>query len=146
MVKNRPGAIIIEGHVQGLANTRALGREGIPVFVIDKTNCIARYSKYCKKYFRCPDFTKYEFVDFLIQLAKRENLKDWVLSKLDFTEEDFKKIWDSDNKTFLDYPSLYRRISFYKKRFGALLKYIYPQKPMSFVELEVNESINDNKE
>jgi N-acetyl sugar amidotransferase len=72
-------------------------------------------------------------------------LKSYVLSKLDFTDEDFEKIWVSENKTFLDYPSLYKRISFFKNRFGALIKYIYPQKPMSFVELEVNESINDKK-
>lgn len=74
-----PGAIIIEGHVQGLSNTRSLGEAGIPVYVVDKTNCIARYSKYCKKFFRSPDFIKDEFADFLIDLAVREKIKDWVL-------------------------------------------------------------------
>jgi D-aspartate ligase len=76
---NKPGAIIIEGHVQGLSNTRSLGEVGIPVYVVDKTNCIARYSKYCKKFFRSPDFIKDEFADFLIDLAVREKIKDWVL-------------------------------------------------------------------
>jgi D-aspartate ligase len=74
-----PGAIIIEGHVQGLSNTRSLGEAGIPVYVVDKTNCIARYSKYCRKFFKSPDFIKDEFADFLIDLAKREKIKDWVL-------------------------------------------------------------------
>ncbi len=74
-----PGAIIIEGHVQGLSNTRSLGEKGIPVIVIDKVNCIARYSKYCKKFFLCPDFIKDEFAYFLIDLAKKENIRDWVL-------------------------------------------------------------------
>ncbi len=32
---SKPGAIIIEGHVQGLSNVRSLGEAGIPVFVID---------------------------------------------------------------------------------------------------------------
>lgn len=78
-MENKPGAIIIEGHVQGLANTRALGMEGIPVIVIDKTNCIARYSRYCQKFFYCPDYQSDDFVDFLINLAQEEKLQDWVL-------------------------------------------------------------------
>src|SRR6056297_2905832 len=76
---NKPGAVIIEGHVQGLSNTRSLGEMGVPVYVVDKTNCIARYSKYCKKFFRTPDFIRDEFADFLIELAKKENIEDWVL-------------------------------------------------------------------
>lgn len=76
---NNPGAIIIEGHVQGLSNTRSLGEAGIPVYVVDKMNCIARYSRYCQKFFRCPDFIIDEFAVFLIDLAKQENIKDWVL-------------------------------------------------------------------
>lgn len=73
------GAIIIEGHVQGLANLRSLGELGIPVYVVDRNNCIARYSKYCKKFFRCPDYIDDSFVDFLTGLAERENIKDWIL-------------------------------------------------------------------
>jgi predicted ATP-grasp superfamily ATP-dependent carboligase len=73
------GAIIIEGHVQGLSNTRALGEQGIPVYVIDKNNCIARYSKYCKKFFFCPDFKTPEFISFLTDLAKKEKLQNWLL-------------------------------------------------------------------
>ncbi len=76
---NKPGVIIIEGHVQGLSNTRSLGEAGIPVYIIDKTNCIARYSKFCKKFFICPDFNTREFIEFLIMLARSESLKDWIL-------------------------------------------------------------------
>ncbi len=74
-----PGAIIIEGHIQGLSNARSLGEIGVPVYIIDKTNCIARYSKFCRKFFRCPDYIKDEFADFLIELAKAENINGWVL-------------------------------------------------------------------
>jgi D-aspartate ligase len=74
-----PGAIIIEGHVQGLANTRALGEAGIPVIVVDKSNCIARYSKYCKGFYRCPDFRTDDFADFLVDLAVKQNLEGWAL-------------------------------------------------------------------
>lgn len=77
--KNKPGIIVIEGHVQGLANTRALGRAGVPVVVVDKDNCIARYSKYCKRYFKCPDYRTDAFAEFLITLAKKEGLQGWGL-------------------------------------------------------------------
>ncbi|MBP6870621.1 MAG: hypothetical protein KBC43_01320 [Bacteroidales bacterium] len=73
------GAIIIEGHVQGLSNTRALGEKGIPVYVVDKTRCIASYSRYCTKFFHCPDFLSDEFPQFLVDLAERENIRGWVL-------------------------------------------------------------------
>ena len=76
---HKSGAIVIEGHVQGLANTRALGEAGIPVVVIDKTNCIARYSKYCKAFFRCPEYDTEDFFVFLIQLAEKHSLKGWSL-------------------------------------------------------------------
>jgi len=79
MNKIIPGAIIIEGHVQGLSNTRSLGEAGIPVYVVDKTNCIARYSRFCNKFFKCPDFLEDSFAYFLIELAEKEGLKDWVL-------------------------------------------------------------------
>lgn len=74
-----PGVVIIEGHVQGLANTRSLGRAGIPVIVVDEYNCLARYSKYCKKYLKCPAYLSSEFIDFLINLAITEGIRDWVL-------------------------------------------------------------------
>jgi predicted ATP-grasp superfamily ATP-dependent carboligase len=73
------GAIIIEGHVQGLANTRALGEAGIPVVVIDQNDCIASKSKYCSAFFKCPDFRSSEFIEFLLDLALNENLSEWSL-------------------------------------------------------------------
>lgn len=79
MNKNIPGAVIIEGHVQGLSNTRSLGEIGVPVIVVDKTNCIARYSKFCNRFFKCPDFIEDSFAYFLIDLARNENIKDWIL-------------------------------------------------------------------
>lgn len=73
------GAIVIEGHVQGLSNTRSLGELGIPVYVLDVTHCLAQHSKYCSKYFRCPNFKSEEFITFLIELAQKENLQGWFL-------------------------------------------------------------------
>ena len=78
-IKNRPGVVVIEGHVQGLANTRLLGQSVIPVIVIDKGNCIAKHSKYCKAFYKCPDYLSEEFIDFLIRLNKAFNLTNWLL-------------------------------------------------------------------
>jgi D-aspartate ligase len=76
---NKVGALIIEGHVQGLSNTRSLGEAGIPVFVVDKNNCLARYSRYCKKFFYCPNYIDPKFIDFLIELAQTQGLQGWAL-------------------------------------------------------------------
>lgn len=77
--QHKTGAIIIEGHVQGLSNTRSLGEAGIPVIVVDKNNCLARYSQHCKKFFYCPNYINPKFINFLIELAQREGLQDWAL-------------------------------------------------------------------
>lgn len=73
------GAIVIEGHVQGLSNTRALGAAGIPVIVVDRNNCLARYSRYCTGFFYSPDYDKDELATFLVDLARREGLHGWLL-------------------------------------------------------------------
>ncbi|NBX80978.1 MAG: hypothetical protein EBQ94_11480 [Flavobacteriales bacterium] len=78
-MQNKNGVIVIEGHVQGLANLRTFGEKGIPVWLVDKTDCIARYSKYCKNFSICPSFETDEFASFLIELCKENNLKDWLL-------------------------------------------------------------------
>ena len=73
------GAVIIEGHVQGLSNTRSLGEAGIPVIVVDRSNCIARYSRYCKGFYYSPDFEDDGFADFLFSLGKKKSLDGWLL-------------------------------------------------------------------
>lgn len=73
------GAIVIEGHVQGLSNTRSLGELGVPVYVLDVVHCLAQHSKYCTKYFQCPNFRSEEFVQFLISLAENEHLEGWFI-------------------------------------------------------------------
>lgn len=75
----KKGAVIIEGHVQGLANTRLLGKRGIPVIVVDKDTCVAKFSRYCKGFYKCPDYLTDDFAEFLLRLNKAFDLKDWVL-------------------------------------------------------------------
>ncbi len=73
------GVIIIEGHVQGLSNVRALGELGIPVWVIDTGKCLAQYSKYCQFFLQCPNYSSDEFVPFLEEIAIKHDLKGWLL-------------------------------------------------------------------
>ena len=73
------GALVIEGHIQGLSNVRSLGELGIPVYVVDCTLCIAKYSKYCNKFFKCPPFASEAFVPFLMDLARCEGLEGWLV-------------------------------------------------------------------
>ena len=72
----KPGVIIIEGHVQGLSNVRALGEHGIPVWVIDKSNCVARYSKYCQNFAICPE---YESTSFIFKANNYKLAELWII-------------------------------------------------------------------
>ncbi len=65
--------------MQGLSNSRALGELNVPVYVIDRFNCIARYSKYCNKFFRCPNYIGEDFISFLLEINKKYNLSGWAL-------------------------------------------------------------------
>ena len=79
-----------------------------------------------------PVATKNEFIQ----------VKEFILSKLDFSDKEFDEIWVSENKTYLDYPSNYKLMEALKNRFGTFIKLIYPQKPMTFVAMEVNQKEN----
>ncbi len=75
----KPGAVVIDGHVQGLAITRSLGTQGIPVMIVETRPGIAKYSRYCRKSFISPPYESFELIEFLIKLAEEQNIKNWVL-------------------------------------------------------------------
>lgn len=80
----KPGVLIIDGHVQALALTRSFGDQGIPVYIVDRNRYgIARYSKYCNKFFVSPDYLSPDFADYLLDLGKKEGLQDWLLLPCD---------------------------------------------------------------
>lgn len=77
---NIPGVLIIDGHVQATALTQALGEKGIPIIIIDSNSqCIARYSKYCKDFFVSPHYLAPNFPEFLISLCKKKQLYGWAI-------------------------------------------------------------------
>lgn len=76
-VVNKPGVIVLGGHVQGLGIVRILGREGIPVIVIDNINTnLARHSKYSQAFFYAADK---DLLGLLFHLADIQNYIGWVI-------------------------------------------------------------------
>ncbi len=79
--KEIPGVIVIGDHVQGLGIIRNLGKRQIPVYLVhDKNLCIGRFSKYITKFKKSPEINNQtNFLSFMIELAKKENLCGSVL-------------------------------------------------------------------
>ena len=89
-------------------------------------------------------------VDALEQVAKpfdneknQEDLKNYVVKKLDFTEEEFQIIWNQPNKHYFKYPNSFKLIQKILKYGGPLISRVYKLRPMSFYEMEMR---NDNRE
>jgi predicted ATP-grasp superfamily ATP-dependent carboligase len=74
------GAVVIGGDYQGLGIVRSLGRQHIPVCVVDDELSISRYSRYCARFVKLESLREERMtVDSLLKLGKRFNLRGWVL-------------------------------------------------------------------
>jgi len=81
-MQEKVGALITGGDFQALGVLRTLAKKDIPVIMLDSDHCIGKYSRFKKKFFRSPHPSDNQsYVDFLIELAKRENIhRDrWVI-------------------------------------------------------------------
>jgi len=65
-----------------------------------------------------------------------QNDTEYVLKKLDFSAQDFEQIWNSPNKTYLDYPSYYKIIKKFAKYGGWFLGYFLKIRPKILFEME----------
>ena len=61
---------------------------------------------------------------------------DFILKKLDLSQDDFEKLMSMPNKTFLDYPSYYKYVDNLNRFSKPLVKMIFFQKPQSFYQSE----------
>lgn len=61
----------------------------------------------------------------------------YVLKKLDLEHDEFKKIMNSVNKSYLDYPSYYSLMSRFTKVANKTLLRILPHKPMAMFQMEM---------
>ena len=78
--KRQVGVVINDGNFQGLGLLRSLGSQNVPVYVLDTGHCIARYSRYATKYLKCPGIREEaRFLEFLLNLAEKDNLKGWLV-------------------------------------------------------------------
>jgi len=74
------GALVMDADYRGLAVVRSLGRHGIPVWVLQHGDqLLATLSRYNHRTLSWPSYDEEENVNFLVELAERENTRDWVL-------------------------------------------------------------------
>jgi D-aspartate ligase len=74
------GAVIVGGDYQGLGIVRSLGRQGVPICVVDDEHSISRFSRYSKKIVKLADLRdERKTVDGLLDIGKRMGLQGWVL-------------------------------------------------------------------
>jgi D-aspartate ligase len=74
------GAVVAGGDYQGLGIVRSLGRQGVPVCVVDDELSISRYSRYCTHFVKLSDLrTERAAVDSILEVGKRLGLKGWIL-------------------------------------------------------------------
>ncbi len=81
-MQKKIGALILGGDFQALGVLRTLARKSIPVIMLDSDLSISKYSRFKKKFFKSPRSSDSQsYVDFLMELAKKENIvKDrWVI-------------------------------------------------------------------
>lgn len=80
----KTGAVVMGGDYQGLGVIRSLGRQGIPVYLLDSGACIGTASKFTTKFFRCPSPEDENLLlEFLLSLAEEEKLNNWVVYPTD---------------------------------------------------------------
>jgi D-aspartate ligase len=80
LVDHTVGAVVIGGDYQGLGIVRSLGRQGVPVCVVDDEHSISRYSRYCQRFVRVAHLHDHdEVVNGLLEIGKRYGLEGWVL-------------------------------------------------------------------
>jgi hypothetical protein len=74
------GAVVLGGDYQGLGVVRSLGREGIPVCVVDDEPSVARHSRYASHAVRArPLIREDEIIESLLDIGERFGLEGWVL-------------------------------------------------------------------
>jgi predicted ATP-grasp superfamily ATP-dependent carboligase len=79
-VHDSVGAVVIGGDYQGLGIVRSLGRQGVPVCVIDDEYSISRFSRYSKSFVGLSGLRDpHKIVGDLIATGKRLGLEGWVL-------------------------------------------------------------------
>ncbi len=77
----RPGgAVVVGGDYQGLGIVRSLGRQNVPVCIIDDEYSIARFSRYATHAVAVASLrNQKQTVDTVLEIGHRLNLRGWIL-------------------------------------------------------------------
>lgn len=76
----KTGAVVVGGDYQGLGIVRSLGRQGVPVCVVDDEHSISRFSRYSTRFVKVPDLRdQSKAVNSLLEIGRRLRLYGWVL-------------------------------------------------------------------
>jgi len=74
------GALILGGNLNGLTIARSLGRQDVPVWVMSPPNIrLASFSRYTRRTLPWPAGDDETQVEYLLEVAARNNLDQWVL-------------------------------------------------------------------
>jgi predicted ATP-grasp superfamily ATP-dependent carboligase len=74
------GAIVVGGDFNGLGVVRSLGRQGVPVCIIDDEHSISHYSHYARQAVAVPDLRhEGRSIEAVLQIGQRLGLHRWVL-------------------------------------------------------------------
>ncbi|MDX6309249.1 MAG: D-aspartate ligase [Nocardioidaceae bacterium] len=74
------GALVVGGDYQGLGIARSLGRQGVPVCVLDDEFSIASASRFVQRHVRVQDLRgAQQTIAALVEVAQRLQLQGWVL-------------------------------------------------------------------
>lgn len=82
-METKKGVIVLGGFIQALSLVRSIAELKIPVYVAEDRKCIAGFSRYCSKFLLSPKADSPKLTSFLVDVAKRYNLKDWLLLPTD---------------------------------------------------------------
>lgn len=82
-MESKKGVIVLGGFIQALSLVRSLAELNIPVYVADNNSCLAQFSRGCTKFLKSPKAESPELAGFLIAVAKKYGLKDWLLLPTD---------------------------------------------------------------
>jgi D-aspartate ligase len=78
--KGKVGAVVVGGDYQGLGIVRSLGRQGVPVCVVDDEYSISKFSKYTTHALKIPNLRdERTAVSALLELGRRLELQGWIL-------------------------------------------------------------------
>jgi hypothetical protein len=70
------------------------------------------------------------------------DVKDYTIKKLELTFDEFERIWNQPNKSYVDYPSEHERLMRIAKFIKPYLKYFVSQTPSYFIQIEERENKN----